>query len=119
LGEKLKKLLVFIIDEHGRTLSKSSLHRLISELFDKALDTKNVDAVVVSSPTIYICANLMTQIDGRNIAEWEIIYFHGSKYPPVLLGHEDKEKLIALLPVFDGTSAEAIYKVLADSGTFV
>ena len=118
MGEKPKKLLVFIIDEHGRTLTKESLHRLISELFDKALDEKNVDAVVVNSSTICICANLMAQIDGRKIADWEIIYFHGSKYPPVLLGHEDKKKLIALLPVFDGTSAEAIYKVLMDSGTF-
>lgn len=41
-----------------------------------------------------------------------------SKYPPVLLAYEDKEKLVALLPGFCGTSAEAVYKVLADSGAY-
>lgn len=118
LGENPKKLLVFIIDEHGRTLTETSLHRLISELFDKALNVKNVDAVVVNGPTVNVCADLMAQIVGRDIAEWELIYLHGSKYPPVLLTHENKEDLIALLPEFDGTSAEAVYKVLTDSRVF-
>ena len=54
----------------------------------------------------------------KDIADWEVIYLHGSNYPPVLLDYEDKEELTALLPRFKGTSAEAIYKVLVDSGTF-
>ena len=118
LGENPKKLLVFIIDEYGRTLTKESLHRLITELFDKALNEKNADAVVVNGPTINICANLLSQIDGRDIDEWEVIYLHGSIYPPVLLTYENKVDLIALLPEYEGTSAEAIYKMLMDSGVF-
>jgi len=110
---------VFVIDEHGRTLTKKSLHKLISELFGKVLQMRDVDAVVLNNATINACTYLVDQIAGRDIVEWEIIYLHGSKYPPVLLAHEDKEKLIAMLPEFDGTSAEAIYKVLIESGTFV
>jgi hypothetical protein len=118
LGENPKKIIVFVIDEYGRTLTKKSLHKLISELFDKALNEQNADAVVFSGPSIDICANLADQIIGKDISEWEIIYLHGSKYPPVLLTRENKEKLLALLPEFKGTSAEAIYKVLIDSGVF-
>ena len=112
------KKLVFVIDEYGRTLTKKSLHELISELFEKALEEKNVDAVVVSGPTVNNCVFFAEQVAGKDITEWEIIYFHGSKYPPVLLAYEDKEKLVALLPEFEGTSAEAVYKVLADSDAF-
>lgn len=117
LGQAPKKP-VFIIDEHGRTLTKESLHRLISELFDKVLEGQNADAVVATGPTINNCANLASRITGRDIAEWELIYLHGSKYPPVLLAQEDKKMLTALLSEFSGTSAEAIYKVLADSGAY-
>ena len=77
--------LVFVIDEHGRTLTKESLHKLISELFDKALDERNVDAVVATGPAVNICTNFSDRIIGKDIAEWEAIYLHGSKYPPVLL----------------------------------
>ena len=132
MGKTPNKKIVFILDEHGRTLTKQSMHKLLSELFDKALKEQNVDAVVASGPTINTCAYLSDQIAGREIAEWEIIYLHGSKYPgrmgeqdakrptspPVLLTHEDKESLIAMLPTFSGTSAEAVYKVLMDSWAF-
>lgn len=118
LGRTPNKKLVFVIDEHSRTLTKESMHNLLSELFEKALGEKNVDAVTASGPTVNVCAYLADQIVGRDIAEWEIIYFHGSKYPPALLAQEHKENLIALLPEFNGTSAEAIYKVLADSGAY-
>jgi len=111
-------MLVFVIDEHGRALTKESLHRLISELFDKVIDERNVDAVVINSPTANTCAYLINQIAERDFAEWEIIYLHQSKYPPVLLNCDNKESLLALLPDFKGTSAEAIYKVLTDSGTY-
>ena len=112
------KKLVFVIDEYGRTLTKESMHKLISELFDKALGERNVDAVVVNGHGINTCANLMSQINGQDITAWELIYFHGSKYPPVLLNHDNKEKLIILLPEYKGASADAVYKVLVDSGTF-
>jgi hypothetical protein len=118
LGKTPNKIIVFVIDEYGRTLTKDSMHKLITELFDKALDERSVDVVAVNSPTINNCAYLIVQINCKGIVEWEIIYLHGSKYPPVLLTHEDKEKLTALLPVFNGTSAEAIYKVLTDSGVY-
>jgi hypothetical protein len=119
LEKPIKKLLVFVIDEHGRTLTQESLHKLISELCDKVLEGQNVDVVAANGLTINICAELVEQIEGKSIAEWEIIYLHGSKYPPVLLTHDDKEKLLVLLPEFSGTSAEAIYKVLTDSGAFI
>ena len=112
------KLLVFVIDEYGRTLSKDSLHKLISELCEKVLDVQNVDVIAANGPTINICTKLAEQLAVKNISEWEIIYLHGSKYPPVLLTGEDKERLLVLLPHFNGTSAEAIYKVLTDSGAF-
>ena len=118
MREAPNKKLVFIIDELGRTLIKESLHKLIAELFDKALDERNIDALVVNSQSINICAYLLKQIIGRDIAEWELIYFHGSIYPPVLLNGENKEKLVALLPDFEGTSATAVYKVLTDAGAF-
>lgn len=118
MGKTPNKKLVFVIDEHGRALTKESLHKLISELSDKALDEPNVDAVVATGSTINICTKLAEQISGKDIAEWEIIYLHGSKYPPVLLTHEDKETLVALLPQFNGTSAEAVCKVLKDAGAF-
>jgi len=116
LGENLYKMLVFVIDEQGRTLTKESLHRLISELLDKAMGGRCVDVTVINSSAINSCACLADQIVLRDLAEWEIIYLHGSKYPPVLLNQEDKENLIVLLHSFNGTSAEAIYKVLTDSG---
>jgi hypothetical protein len=112
------KRLVLVIDEHGRTLTKKFLHKLISELFDKALEERNVEAIVINAPAINNCAYLADQVNGKDIAEWEVIYLHGSKYPPVLLAYEDKEKLITLLPEFKGTSAEAIYKILTDSEAF-
>jgi hypothetical protein len=118
LGKTPKKIIVFVIDEHGRTLSKKSLHRLISELFDKISEARNIDADVINGQSINICANFATQISVRNIADWEIIYLHGSKYPPVLLTQENKETLTALLLEFEGTSAEAIFKVLTDAGVF-
>ena len=118
MGKAPNKKVVFVIDEHGRTLSKESMHKLLSELFDKALEEQNVDAVVASGPTINTCAYLSDQFAGRDIAEWEVIYLHGSRYPPVLLTREDKENLVALLPTFSGTSAEAVYKVLTDAGAF-
>lgn len=118
MPKELKKVLVFVIDEYGRTLDKKSLHKLISEFCENVLDGQNVDIVVVHGHTINTCAYLLGQITGRGIADWEIIYLHAGKYPPVLLAHEDKEKLIVLLPGFNGTSAEAVYKVLLDSGAY-
>jgi hypothetical protein len=118
LGKAPNKKFVFVIDEHGRTLTQKSLHRLLSELSEKALEERNIDIVAASGPTVNNCAYLADQITGRDIAEWEIIYLHGSKYPPVLLTYENKEKLVALLPEFKGASAEAVYKVLTDSGAF-
>lgn len=118
MGKTPKKILVFVIDEYGRTLTKKSLHRLISELLDKALDERNVDAVVVNGSAVNDCAYLISQINRKDIADWEIIYIHGNKYPPVLLAQRDKENLIALMPEFKGTSAQAVYKVLTDSGAF-
>ena len=112
------KRLVFVIDEYGRTLTKKSLEALLSELFEKALNERNADAVVANGGILNDAAYLASQITGRDIAGWEVIYLHGSKYPPVLLTCGDKEKLLALLPGFNGTSAEAVYKILADSGTF-
>ena len=119
LGNSPYIKLVFIVHEHGRSLTKESSHKLISELFEKALNEQNVEAVVASGPSINDCAILVKQLKGKDIADWELIYIHGSIYPPVLLTYEDKEKLIVLLPEFNGTSAEAIYKVLDDSGAFV
>jgi len=110
--------LVFVIDEHGRTLSQKSLQRLISELFEKALGIKNVDAVVANGPTVNACTYLNDQVTGRDISDWEIIYLHGSKYPPVLLTCENKVELVSRLLEFNGTSAEVIYKVLTDAGAF-
>jgi hypothetical protein len=118
LGTTPSKKLVFVIDEHGRVLTKESLHKLISELFDKVLGEKNIDADVLNGREINICAKLAKQIAERKIADCEIIYLHGSKYPPVLLTQENKETLTAILPDFKGTSAEAIYKVLTDANVF-
>ena len=118
MGQPQNKILVFVIDEHSRTLTKESLHKLISEFIDKVLEDRNVEVVVANGPTLNICAYLTDQITGRDIASWEIIYFHGNKYPPVLLAQENKVKLIALLPKFEGTSAEAIFKILSDADTF-
>ena len=118
MGKSVSQKLVFVIDEHGRALTKESLDTLISELVDKALEERNIDIVVANGATVNDCAYLADQITERDFAEWEVIYLHISKYPPVLLGYEVKEKLLALLPEFNGTSAEAIYKVLTDSGTF-
>jgi len=118
LGNPKNKKLVFVIDEHGRTLAKRYLHRLISELFDNVLKEKSIDAVVANGQLVNNCVYLADQIAGRSVAEWDIIYLHGSEYPPVLLDYEDKERLITLLPEFKGTSAEAIYKVLTDTDAF-
>jgi len=118
LGKSPHKRLVFVIEEHGRVLTKESLHRLISELFDKVLGEENIDADVFNGSDINICANLAKRISGRNIADCEIIYLHGSKYPPVLLTQENKETLTAILPDYKGTSAEAIFKVLTDADVF-
>lgn len=118
MGKPPKKILVFVIDEHGRTLKEKSLHKLISEFFEKAMDEPNVDAVVFNGASINVCVNLANGTTGKDISDWEIIYLHGSKYPPVLLTQENKEELLTLLPDFKGTSAEAIYKVLVDSGVF-
>jgi len=115
---KKKLVLVFVIDEFGRALTKESLDTLISELVEKALDERNIDVVAANGATINDCAYLTGQITGKDLAEWEVIYLHGSKYPPVLLGHDVKEKLVAMLPNYKGTSAEAVYKVLVDSDTF-
>ena len=118
MGKTPNKKLVFVMDEHGRVLTKESLHNLISELLDKVFRDCSVEPIVASGATINICKYLADQISMKDIADWEVIYLHGSKYPPVLLDYEDKEELTALLPRFKGTSAEAIYKVLEDSGTF-
>lgn len=109
---------VFVIDEYGRTLTKDSLKTLVSELFDKALKEQSVDAVIANGKTINDCVYLSSQIMGRDITEWEIIYLHGSKYPPVLLSDDAKTELVLRLPGFGGTSAEMLYMVLTDSGTF-
>ena len=118
LGKTPEKSLVFVIDGQGRVLKKESMHRLISELFEKALNKSSVDAIVVNGASINNCDYLSSQISGRDISEWCIIYLHDDRYPPVLLSDEDKEKLIALLPKYKGTSAEAIYKVLTDAGVY-
>lgn len=118
LGKALKKILVFVIDELGRNLTKESMHRLIEELFNEALDERNIDAVVVNGPSVNTCSYLTGMVSGLDIDEWELIYFHGSKYPPVLLNYSNKETLATMLPGFKGTSAEAVFKVLTDSGTF-
>ena len=118
MGKTPAKKVVFVIDEHGRTLSKQSMHKFLSELFEKALKKPNVDAVAASGPTINTCAYLLDQITGRDMAGWEVIYLHGSKYPPVLLTQEYKESLAVLLPTYEGTSAEAVYKVLMDAGAY-
>lgn len=112
------KILVFVIDEYGRALTKESLHRLISELFDKALEGQVDNAIVLNGASFNDCEKLAVQIAGRDFAEWEIIYLHGSKYPPVLLTQDNKEKLLALLPDFKGTSAAAIFKVLEEAEAF-
>ena len=118
MGENANKKRVFVIDEHGRALAKESLHKLIAELFDNVFDAPSVDVTVANGSTLNICAYLVDQITGTDFAEWELIYLHGSQYPPILLADDDKEKLITLLPTFNGTSAEAICKVLAASGAF-
>lgn len=110
--------LVFIIDKRGRALTKKSSHRLISELFDKALCAKGADAIVLSGKSFNDCRHLDTRISGKSVADWELIYFHGREHPPVLLTNKDKKKLVALLPSFQGTSAEATYKVLNDAGVY-
>jgi len=110
--------LVFVIDEHGRTLTKKSLHKLLSELFDKALQESEVDAIAVNGQKINNCEYLADQIAGRDISDWSVIYLHDGKYPPVLLSDDDKMNLAAWLPDFDGTSAEIIFKVLTDAGAF-
>lgn len=118
MGETPEKRLVFVVDEHGRTLTKKSMHKILSELFEKALKLSNVDAIAVNGKSVNICAYFASQIAGKDISEWDVIYFHGSKYPPVLLTVNDKETLAAILPDFNGTSAEAIYKVLTDAGAY-
>ena len=112
------KRMVFVIEEHGRVLAKKSLHKITSELFDKALNIKRVDAVVVNGESINKSEYLLDQVGGRDISSWDIIYIHDSKYPPVLLTGEDKEALVALLPDFNDSSAQAIYKVLTDAGAY-
>jgi len=116
LKDSPSKRLVFVIDEYGRTLTKKSLNALVSELFGKALDERNVDAVIANGQGINDASYLASQIAGWDIAGWELIYLHGSQYPPVLLTCGDKGKLLALLPGFNGTSAAAIYEVLTGSG---
>ena len=113
-----KKILVVVIDEYGRALTKESLHRLISELFNKALEGHIDNAVVLNGASVNDCAKLAAQIAGKNFAEWEIIYLHGSKYPPVLLTQENIENLLVLLPNFSGTSAAAIFRVLEKAEAF-
>jgi len=118
LREPPAKKLVFVLDKHNRVLTKKSMHKLLSELFHKALGIESVDAVVINGSSINDCNNFSSQIIGRNFAEWEVIYFHENDLPPVLLNEADKQKLTALLPKFIGTSAEAVYKVLADAGAY-
>jgi hypothetical protein len=112
------KRLVFVIDEHGRTLNKKSMHKLLSELFEKARKENNVDAIALNGKSVNNCAYLASQVSEKDISEWDIIYFHGSKYPPVLLSDSDKIQLVALLANFNGSSAAAIYKVLTDAGAY-
>lgn len=118
MGKTPAKKLVFIIDEYGRTPSKSFLDRLMAELLDKVFIEPNIDVTVANGRGINTCKYLAEQIIGKDIVTWEIVYLHGSIYPPVLLAHGNKENLIVLLPKFSGTSAEAVYKVLNDSGAF-
>jgi len=109
---------VFVLEKHGRALTKESMHRLISELFDKALKVKNAEAVIINGVSINDCKNFATQLTGRDITDWEVIYFHDSEYPPVLLTTTDKENLKALLPDFVGTSTEVVYQILSDAGAY-
>lgn len=112
---EINKKLVFVIDAHGRVLAKKSLQALMAELFDKVLNDKNVDVSVANGRLVNNCEYLAGQIAGLDIADWEIVYLHDSKYPPVLLSDNAKGKLTALLPVWSGTSADAVYKVLTDT----
>jgi hypothetical protein len=114
----INKKLVFVIDAHGRALSKKSLQALMSELFDKVLNDKNVDVTVANGRFVNNCEYLAGQIAGLNIADWEVVYLPDSKCPPVLLSDNAKEKLTALLQDWSGTSAEAVYKVFMDAGAF-
>lgn len=118
MGKTPTQKLVFVIDKHGRALTKESMHKLISELFSKALKLENVDAVVVNGSNINDCKHFATQIRGRDLTEWEVIYFHDNEYPPVLLTTADKKNLAIILPDFVGTSADAVYRILADAGAY-
>jgi len=118
LGKSPTEKLVFVLEKNGRALTKESMHRLLSELFNKALEVENADATVVNGSSINDCKNFASQITGRNSADWEVIYLHDDEYPPVLLATADKENLSELLPCFSGTSAEAVYRILADAGAY-
>jgi hypothetical protein len=107
-----------VLEKNGRVLTKESMHRLLSELFNKALEARNTDAIVANGPSINDCKNFASQIAGRDSADWEVIYIHDDEYPPVLLTTTDKESLASLLLCFSGTSAEAVYKILADAGAY-
>ena len=133
---KAIKILVFVIERHGRALTKKSLHSLISQFLDKVRDVDDSKAVVASTrnrsigitvvngKSVNDCTYLATQLLGKGLDEWETIYLHGDDYSPVLLSLGDKEKLMALLQSFKGenpphkTSADAIYKILADTGVY-
>ena len=124
---KAIKILVFVIERHGRALTKKSLHRLISQFLSKIRDadsSRNIGITVVNGKSVNDCVYLASQLLGKHITKWEIIYLHGDDYSPVLLSLEDKEKLTALLQSFDRgnpphkTSADAIYKILTDAGVY-
>ena len=124
---KSERKLVFILHEHGKALTKESQHKLVSELFDKALNTQekqgkqNIEAVIVSGPSINDCAVLWMQIKGRDIAGWEMVYIHGSQYPPVLLSCEDKVKLVEMLYKLADAgikSPKLVYEMLAELGAY-
>ena len=115
MGNSPEQSTVFVIDGQSRVLTKDSLHRLLSELFEKALNKSNVDAVAVNGKSINICEYLLSQVKGKDVLEWHVIYLHDDDHAPVLLNNADKEKLVILLHDFKGISADAICKVLADA----
>ena len=106
--------LIFIFDSKGRTLKEESTKKLVSELFEKALPSPNVRAVTLNGPSINKLDNFYLQIQGRDLEEWEVIYFPSNCQSPFLVSEEIKKRLLDILPTFNGTSIEAVQNALED-----
>jgi len=112
-----RKVRVIILEEHGKAVTQTTAHRLVDELFNKARPEKNVESLIINGPKVNNCTYLLMLItELSSLDEWEVIFYHkGQDNAPILLHEDDKRNLPEALSFCTGTSADAIFGIIAKS----